>query len=104
MNPVAEGPREHDSPDHLAPLPHCRDAVENPSHVQDEVPRRELGRLRSSDAATSTLWLSPEAIATWRPVGVGTCGGQQQYSDVAIETALTLRLLFHLPLRQAEGF
>jgi len=23
---------------------------------------------------------------------------------VAIETALTLRLLFHLPLRQAEGF
>jgi IS5 family transposase len=35
---------------------------------------------------------------------VGTRGGQQKYSDVAIETALTLRLLFHLPLRQAEGF
>ncbi len=29
---------------------------------------------------------------------------QQQYSDVAIETVLTLRLLFHLPHRQAEGF
>ena len=27
-----------------------------------------------------------------------------EVSDVAIETALTLRLLFHLPLRQAEGF
>ncbi len=26
------------------------------------------------------------------------------YSDLAIETALTLRLLFHLPLRQTEGF
>ena len=51
-----------------------------------------------------TLWVSPEAIATWAPVGVGTRGGQQQYSDVAIETVLTLRLLFHLPLRQAEGF
>ena len=25
------------------------------------------------------------------------------YSDVVIETALTLRLLFHLPLRQTEG-
>ena len=25
-------------------------------------------------------------------------------ADVAIETALTLRLLFHLPLRQTEGF
>ena len=27
-----------------------------------------------------------------------------RYSDLAIETALTLRLLSHLPLRQAEGF
>ena len=30
--------------------------------------------------------------------------GQRRYSDLAIETALTLRLLYHLPLRQAEGF
>jgi len=51
-----------------------------------------------------TLWVSPEAIDAWEPVGVGTRGGQQKYSDVAIETALTLRLVFHLPLRQAEGF
>jgi DDE family transposase len=51
-----------------------------------------------------TLWVSPEAIATWEPLSVGTRGGPQKYSDVAIETALTLRLLFHLPLRQAEGF
>jgi len=51
-----------------------------------------------------TLWVSPEAIASWAPAGVGTRGGQRQYSDVAIETALTLRLLFHLPLRQTEGF
>jgi IS5 family transposase len=51
-----------------------------------------------------TLWVSPDAIATWAPTGVGTRGGQRQYSDVAIETALTLRLLFHLPLRQTEGF
>ena len=34
----------------------------------------------------------------------GRRGGQLRYSDVAIETALTLRLLFHLPLRQTEGF
>ncbi len=27
-----------------------------------------------------------------------------KYSNVAIETALTLRLVFNLPLRQAEGF
>jgi IS5 family transposase len=33
-----------------------------------------------------------------------TRGGQLRYSDLAIETALALRLLFHLPLRQTEGF
>src|ERR1035438_2310232 len=31
-------------------------------------------------------------------------GGQAHYSDMAIETALMLRLTFHLPLRQTEGF
>ncbi len=51
-----------------------------------------------------TLWLAPEAITAWTAAGVGTRGGQLQYSDLAIETALTLRLLFHLPLRQTEGF
>src|SRR5678815_391423 len=51
-----------------------------------------------------TLWVSPEAIASWEPAGVGSRGGQRKYSDVAIETVLTLRLLFHLPLRQSEGF
>ena len=33
----------------------------------------------------------------------GKRGVQPMYSDVAIETALTLRLLFRLPLRQTEG-
>ena len=51
-----------------------------------------------------TVWLAPDAIATWEAVDVGTRGGQLQYSDLAIETALPLRLIFHLPLRQTEGF
>ena len=51
-----------------------------------------------------TVWLSRAAIASWKPVGLGKRGAQLQYSDLAIETALTLRLLFHLPLRQTEGF
>ena len=51
-----------------------------------------------------TLWLAPEAITTWAAAGGGKRGGQLQYSDLAIETALTLRLIFHLPLRQTEGF
>ena len=51
-----------------------------------------------------TVWLSSEAIAAWTPGRSGRRGGQRCYSDLAIETALTLRLLYHLPLRQAEGF
>ena len=51
-----------------------------------------------------TLWLSSEAITAWTPRRSVRRGGQRRYSDLAIETALTLRLLYHLPLRQAEGF
>ena len=51
-----------------------------------------------------TVWWSSEAIAAWTPGRSGRRGGQRRYSDLAIETALTLRLLSHLPLRQAEGF
>ncbi len=51
-----------------------------------------------------TLWLAPEAIAAWTPRRSGMRGGQRRYSDLAIETALTLRLIYHLALRQAEGF
>ena len=51
-----------------------------------------------------TVWLSPEAIAAWEPAGIRKRGGQLRYSDLAIETALTLRLIFQLPLRQTEGF
>jgi len=51
-----------------------------------------------------TIWLSPEAVAGWKPARDGRRGGQLKFSDVAIETALTLRLVFHLPLRQTEGF
>ena len=49
------------------------------------------------------MWLAPAAIATWEAVGGGTRGGQRQYADLAIETALTRQLIFHLPLRQTEG-
>ena len=51
-----------------------------------------------------TVWVSSEAIAAWTPGRSGRRGGQRRYSDLAIETALTLRLFSHLPLRQAEGF
>ena len=51
-----------------------------------------------------TVWLSPDAIKGWKAKPSGRRGAQPKFSDLAIETALTLRLVFHLPLRQAEGF
>ena len=51
-----------------------------------------------------TVWVSSDAIAAWTASRSGRRGGQRRCSDLAIETALTLRLLSHLPLRQVEGF
>ena len=51
-----------------------------------------------------TLWLSADARDAWRPSPSGQPGGQKHFSDLAIQTALTLRLVFRLSLRQAEGF
>ncbi len=51
-----------------------------------------------------TIWFSDEAVAAWTPPASGLRGGQRQYSNLAILTSLTLRMVFHLPLRQTEGF
>ncbi len=50
-----------------------------------------------------TIWFSPEAITAWTPERTGRRGGQRRYSDVAVQTALHLRLLLRLPWRQTEG-
>src|SRR6185312_3057608 len=50
-----------------------------------------------------TVWFSEEAIATWRAEPRTTRGGQPRYSGLAIATALTLRTVFRLALRQTEG-
>src|SRR3954470_1054529 len=50
-----------------------------------------------------TIWFTEEAIAAWQAAPRTTPGGQARYSDLAIETALILRTVFHQPLRQTEG-
>ena len=50
-----------------------------------------------------TVWFTDEAIAAWKAAPRTTPGGQARYSDLAIETALILRTVFHQPLRQTEG-
>ena len=51
-----------------------------------------------------TLWFSAGVMDAWLPSPTGKPGRQHQYSELAIETILTLRLVFQLPLRQVEGF
>jgi hypothetical protein len=50
-----------------------------------------------------TVWFTEEAIASWRAEPRTTRGGQPWYSELAILTALTLRAVFRLGLRQTEG-
>jgi len=50
-----------------------------------------------------TVWFTDEAIESWRAPPRTTPGGQPWYSPLAILTALTLRAVFRLALRQAEG-
>jgi hypothetical protein len=56
------------------------------------------------DRGDITLWISHDVLTAWRAPMTGKRGAQPVYSDIAIETMLALRLLFHLPLRQTEGF
>ena len=51
-----------------------------------------------------TVWCTPNVASAWYYQGPSQRGAQYTFSDVAIQTALTLRLLYHLPLRQTEGF
>ena len=51
-----------------------------------------------------TVWFDEDAVDAWNAAPSGRPGGQRRYSDLAIVTALTLRLVFHLALRQTEGF
>ncbi len=51
-----------------------------------------------------TVWFDEDAINAWNAAQSGRPGGQRRYSDLAIVTALTLRTVFQLALRQTEGF
>ncbi len=64
-------------------------------------PVYEAGLRRRGDL---TFWLDEVASLGWTAPRRTTRGGQPFHSDVAIELVLTLRLVFHLALRQAEGF
>jgi hypothetical protein len=50
------------------------------------------------------LWIGDDVLLTWEVASTHTRGHPFTYSDLAIETALTVRKIFHLRLRPLEGF
>ncbi len=70
--------------------------------------KREVTNSAAYDAAlrqrgSLTMWFNDEVVAAWAAEPRTTPGGQRWYSPLAILTAHTLRAVFHLALRQAEG-
>jgi hypothetical protein len=51
---------------------------------------------------SSSIWFDPEMV--WTPPSSGKRSRQQQFSIAAIQTCLTLMVLFGMPLRQTTGF
>jgi DDE family transposase len=78
-----------------------RHRIPKARHRVTNWPAYEAGLKRRGNV---TFWLDEAALAGWRPARRTTPGGQPLYSDLAIELVLTLRLVFHLALRQAEAF
>jgi hypothetical protein len=54
--------------------------------------------------ANITLWFSDEALAHWQHQGPRQRGAQFYYSDLAIQTGLAVKAIYHLGFRQTEGF
>ena len=48
-----------------------------------------------------SIWFDQEMV--WTPPPSGKRSRQQQFNDTAIQTCLTLKVLFGVPLRQTTG-
>src|SRR4051812_45109886 len=70
--------------------------------------RRRVTNWAEYDAAlrqrgSLTVWFTDEAVAAWEAERRTSRGGQPEYSDLAILTALTFKAVFRLAYRQTEG-
>ena len=97
-------------PSRLVPFttgdPLCR-AVQHHAEHRHHIPkpRYRVTNRAEYDAALKrrgslTVWFTDEAVAAWRAEPRTTPGGQPHYSALAIATALTMRTVFGLALRQ----
>lgn len=87
--------------------------MKNPSKAQKRGEQKKTYKVRNwpeynqalVDRGKVTFWITEEALKAWQEQKkTGKRGKPRTYSDQAIETALVLQQVFHLPLRQTEGF
>ena len=77
-----------------------RHHIPRQTHKVTNWPAYEAGLRRRGSL---TVWFSDEAIEAWSAEPRTTRGGQPRYLALAILAALTLRAVFRLAYRQAEG-
>src|SRR4051794_41110647 len=75
-------------------------------HIPEQ--KRKVTNWRDDDESlrrrgSVTVWFSDEAVEAWEAERRTSRGGQPEYSDLAILTALTFKAVFRLAYRQTEG-
>jgi hypothetical protein len=81
-----------------------------PAKEATEKPSYRVTNWSEYDAAlvkrgSLTVWFDEDAVRNhWKPEGIGKRGAPVQYSDIAIQTLLTLKAVFSLPYCALEGF
>jgi len=71
----------------------------HPAELQDQELQAYNQALKQRGSLT--IWFDPDMA--WVPPPTGKRGRQPQYSDAAIQTCLTMKLLFGMALRQTTG-
>ena len=88
--------------------------AKTPSKVKTSIQKKQKSHYKVSNwkeydqalvnRGSITFWIDDEVLKEWEYKGPRKPGGKVVYSDLAIRTCLTLRVILHLPLRQTQGF
>lgn len=87
-------------------IPHAAPAIK---HTKKSKKRYKVTNWKEYNAAlvkrgSLDVWIDADVIAGWYARGAGKVGAPRKYSDVCIQTCLTLQALFSKKLRNTEGF
>jgi len=80
-------------------------AVQHPKRSQHKYAKSsyKIGKWAAYEAGLRgrgdlTIWLPDDAIQGWTPSGHRKAGGMKLYTNLAIKTALAVRMVYHLSL------